>query len=145
MNLEDIAFAAKAKVPVPGSEQPATVRGLNLMDILGLVERHRAPLTEAFANLSGDRDEALKSFSAMGGALLGALPDVAADVIAVATDQPEKVAVAKRIVVSVQLALLEKIAELTFAAEGGAGKVIEIVVSAVGGTTDAVKAMARPT
>lgn len=143
MNLEDLAFAAKANVPVPGGEK--AVRGLNLMDIVGLVERHREPLSVAFTNLSGNSDEALKSFSAMGGAFLGAMPAVAADVIAVATDEPTKVEVAKKIPVSIQLALLEKIAELTFAAEGGAGKVLEIVVSAVGGTTSAVRTLAQPT
>lgn len=150
MNLDDLALAAKAKVPVPGKDEEgndlfAEVRGLNLVDILGLVERHRAPLSVTFSNLAGDRDAALKSFSAMGGALLSALPDLAADVISVAMDQPEKVGSAKKISASVQLSLLEKIGELTFAAEGGPGKVIEIVVSALGGTTAALRTLGQPT
>lgn len=150
MNLDDLAFAASAQVPVPGLDEKGEprfveVRGLNLVDIMGLVERHKTPLSEAFAGLSGNNDAALKSFGAMSGAFLTSLPEVAADVIAVATDQPKKVASARRIVVSVQLAMLEKIAELTFAAEGGAGKVLEIVVSAVSGTSGVVRSLAQPT
>lgn len=150
MDLDDLALAASATVPLPGVDSEGKpngveVRGLNLVDIMGLVERHKKPLSEAFANLSGDNEAALKSFGAMSSAFLNGLPEVAADVIAVATDQPTKVASARKIVVSVQLAMLEKIAELTFAAEGGAGKVLEIVVSAVSGTSGVVKTLAQPT
>ena len=150
MNLDQLAFADKATVPVPGvnaegKPNGVDVRGLNLMDIIGLVDRHRAPLSEAFGNLSGENDEAVKSFGAMSKGFLAALPDVAADVIAVAMDEPDKVDQARKVNASVQLAILEKVAELTFAAEGGAGKVIEIVVSAVGGATSVVKSLGQPT
>lgn len=150
MKLSDLALAAKAKVPAPGVDEKGKpnffdVRGLSLVDILGLVDRHRGPLSEAFGNLAGDNDEALKNFGAMSKGFLGALPDVAADVIAVAMDEPEAVDAAKGLVASYQLAILEKVAELTFAAEGGAGKVIEIVLSAVGGATSVVKNLGQPT
>lgn len=151
MKLSQLAFAAKAKVPAPGNDETGQpnffeVRGLSLEDILGLVDRHRGPLSEAFGNLAGDNDAALKNFGAMSKGFLAALPEVAADVIAVAMGEPEEVAsVRKNLVASYQLAALEKIAEQTFAAEGGAGKVIEIVLSAVGGATSLVKNLGQST
>lgn len=148
MKFRDIALAARATVSVPGGEK--AVRGLNLMDILGLVERHRPALGTAFNELSGDTDKILASPGAIGSGLLAALPAVAAEVIllADADDGPgmggedteaDTVEDVRRLPASVQLALLEKIAELTFIAEGGAGKVVEIVISAVGGTASLVK------
>lgn len=150
MKLSQLAFAAKAKVPAPGVDEKGQpnffeVRGLSLEDILGLVDRHRGPLSEAFGNLAGDNDEALKNFGAMSKGFLAALPEVAADVIAVASGEPDEVAVVKTLAASYQLTALEKIAEQTFAAEGGAGKVIEIVLSAVGGATSLVKSLGQPT
>lgn len=140
MALADIAFASTVQVPIPGGKFHA-VRGLNLMDIMGLVERHKAPITAAFAEMSGETDKALNAAGALGAGLLAALPEVAADVIAVASDEPESVGVVTKIPASIQLALLEKVAELTFSAEGGAGKVLEIVLNAVGGATNLLKGL----
>lgn len=143
MNLEDIAYAAEAKVPVPG-QGDISVRALSLVDILGLVDRHRVPLQEAFNGLSGRSDDALKSFATMSRAFLSAMPEVAADVVAVGTGQPEKVGVAARLPASLQLAVLEKVAELTFVAEGGMGKTLEIVSQAISGANSAVRHLGRP-
>lgn len=147
MSLAKMALASKAKIPVPGSADHV-VRGLNLVDVLTLVDRYREPITQAFKDLAGADDEALKSNAQIGGAVLKALPEVAADIIVLASDDPENgdpaentVEAVKTIVASTQLLLLEKIAALTFAAEGGAGKVFEIVINAVGGTSSLVKAL----
>lgn len=143
MNFEAIALSATASVPIPGMSEPALVRGLSLADILGLVAKHKAAMSQAFAELNGDTDKILTSAGAIGSGLLEAMPEVAADVIAIAGDAPEKAALAAKFPASVQLALLEKIAELTFAAEGGAGKVVEIVLNAVGGTAGLVKKLGQ--
>jgi len=140
MALADIAFASKVEVPVPGGKH--AVRGLNLVDIMGLIERHKAPITAAFADLSGNTDQDLSAAGAIGAGLLSALPEVAADILVVASDEPpENVGPALKIPASTQLVLLEKVAELTFAAEGGAGKVLEIVLSAVGGATSLLRGL----
>ncbi len=139
MKIEDLAFAAKAHVEVPNGK--IAVRGLNLVDILELVERHRPALSEAFDAMGGKDTKIDESMSVLTGSFLSALPEIAAEVIAIALDDPHKADVALKVAVGTQLLMLEKIAELTFAAEGGAGKVIGIVINAVRGTTQVLSVL----
>lgn len=149
MKLRDYALTARAFVPVPGAVDDSgkpdgfRPRGLSLVDILEIVENHREALGTAFGELNGDTDKLLASPGAIGQGLLNALPDVAAEVIAVSLDEPDNVAEAKGMVASIQLAILEKVAEQTFIAEGGAGKVVEIVISAVAGTGALVSGLSK--
>lgn len=141
MNLSQIVFGQSAKIPVPGGD--IAVRGLSLHDIMALVAEHREPLEAAFKTMAADGDRAdqiVGSPNLMGAEMLNALPDVATHVLSIASDLEGDIDLFKKLPIGLQLAMLEKIFELT-ASDGGLGKVIEIVTKAVNGTKDVVGQM----
>jgi hypothetical protein len=126
---------ATAKIETSGGD--FTVRGLSLSDVMLLVSKDRAAIAALFHKfLQSGNDAALEDVTKLGSALIESAPDLAAEIIAIAADEPDQVDVAKRLSFPAQISALEKIGELTFAAEGGPKKVVETVIRVVMGATD---------
>lgn len=129
------------KVVFPGGD--LTVRGLSLEDVTTLVRHHGAALSGLFATItaakSGEVD--LDNMTAMASALATAAPRAAAEAIAIAADEPDKVDLAGQLNLTVQIEALEKIGALTFTSEGGIKKVLETVIRVAQGTAGAVKSL----
>lgn len=127
------------KLPVEEIEFPGgnfAVRGLSLDDISYLVQHHgqrMESLFSDFAQTSGEITvEAIASFALP---LLQAAPEIAADMIACASGDPEDSAIARTLPFPTQLDALQKLAGLTFSVSGGPKKLLETVVSMAQGTT----------
>lgn len=105
-----------------------SVRGLNLEDVALLMEAHQAKLLTAFATFEAlraqpDMDD-MRMFSALALGLVREAPDVAADIIALAADQPDASAGARKLSFSMQVHILVAVARLTFEAGGGLGELL---------------------
>ncbi|WP_027533805.1 hypothetical protein [Bradyrhizobium sp. WSM3983] len=132
-------------VDTPGGQ--IVLRGLNIQDIAGIVGRHSTDLNALFATIqSGAAGVSVENFDAVAAFLLQTVPGAAADIIAYAAFDPAKddpaalvedALTAFKIEAPVQLMLLEKIGELTFAMVG-VKKALEIVVRMMQGTTSLV-------
>jgi hypothetical protein len=132
MSLKDLKLPHE-EVKVPGGDKFA-VRGLSLADIMSIVRKHRATVSALFDRYASVIEG--QGVSEVGRELLEAAPDVAADVIAHASGDPDAADVAARLPFPVQLDAIEKIGRLTFEAEGGPKKVLETVIRVLQGTTN---------
>lgn len=133
MRLRDLKLP-EAKIELP--DGGFVVRGLCLNDIMYLVQRHGAGLQSAFATMMAtEGDLTTDSVAAFAGPLLQTAPDIAAEVIACASGDPEAADVAARLPFPTQIEALEKIAKLTFDAAGGPKKLVETVIRLAQGMT----------
>lgn len=136
MGLKHITFA-ESVVEFPGGD--ITVRGLNLADILTIIQNHRAPLDALFKAIGekaklpkgtpGSEFE-LDELGIQLMPLISQAPDAAAQIIACAADEPgpDGLRIAKRLPLPVQVDALEKILALTFQTIGGPKKLLETVI-----------------
>lgn len=145
-----LKFSIKtARVEFSGADDEANfveVRGLNLPDIAKLVEAHTNTCIELYDKFVG-RDP--DSFSAADAATLGRelilkFPAICSDVIAIAADAEDQLADIKKLPPDVQVASLEKIANLTFAMQGGLGNFVEIVTRMASGANGLKEKMPSP-
>lgn len=117
------------------------VGGLSLDSILRIFRRHSAELRGLFDKLvlgaSGGPAISLEQASALGGALLGSAPQIAAEIIAEAAgyDEPEAAALFRQLAGPVQLDALDKIAAKTFTSEMPPKKVLETVARMLSGVS----------
>lgn len=124
-----------AEVTLP-SGKSFSVRGLSLADVTRIVRHHGPVVQEFFLRYAGNRDDLKKTGIAETAlALLDSAPALAAEVIALAADEPEHAAKVRKFPMGVQMDALEKIAALTFDSEGGPKKFGEAVVRLLQGTT----------
>lgn len=125
------------EIGLPGGDKFA-VRGLAFPDILMLVERHGAPLAHLFARYAGSEVEmpSLDEVGDIGKSILTSSPKLAAEIIALAADEPEEVELIQRLPFPIQVEALDNIGQLTFDVTGGPKKVIETVIRILGGTAD---------
>lgn len=144
MGLKHLKLAV-AKVQLP--EGDIVFRGLSLNDIIPIVEAHKAPLAAFFSGAMAAGKTGLLDTSAIAVGLINAVPDVVAQIIAVAevdgdTDA-ESVEIAGRLPFPAQLEALEKIGGLTFASSSPK-KVLETVIRVAAGATAAIKDLRQP-
>jgi hypothetical protein len=132
------------KLPTAEVENPGgnfTVRGLSFVDITALVGLHQAELSALFDQIKvGEGKLDIEDPSAMLSGLMAQAPEAAAQIIALAADEPD-VAIAVTLPFPVQLDALEKIVGMTFAAEGGAKKVLETIIRVATGAAAAIKGL----
>lgn len=141
MGLKDLSLPT-SNVSLPNGES-FDVRGVNLTDITVLIRHHRPALVEFFnSTISGNGEVNLDSPMVLLEGALTALPEVAAELIALAADSPESALIASRLPFPVQFDALEKIAVLTFEAEGGPKKVMETVIRAIQGINSLAQSQA---
>lgn len=133
MNLADIQIPT-ADVETPGGS--FAVRGLGIADFMQLVPKHLTPLNDVFKRAqSGELSVDVADMAGVAAILQQAAPNFVAEAIACASDAPEQAAKVAKLGLGVQLDALEKVATLTFAAEGGLKKVVETVIRIAQGTT----------
>lgn len=140
MDLEALRaeLVVTAKVHMGTREVP--VSGLPLPAIVDICRRHWNDVNGLFENMVGQveagQDINVDMANWLGGALLSALPDVAAEIIAVCAGWTvEAAAVVRDLPFSTQLEALDTIAGLTFTSEQPPKKVIETVVRMLVGVT----------
>jgi hypothetical protein len=122
-----------------------TVRGIAISDISRIVRSNSHDLEGFFMKWAGEQQAIHKSpdpkFAAKGLAtkfgkdLLAGAPDLAADIIAHASDEPAMSHRVKMLPFPVQLEALDAIAELTFNGEDGIKKAVEAVIKMLRGAT----------
>lgn len=113
----------------------ATVRGIALQDITVLLSRHLPTITAFFNRMSSVRDGVVRpdQVAAISMDLLGSAPALAADIIALAADEPNMGPKIQRYPIGVQVDALEKICTLTLEQAGGAKNLGETVMRVVKG------------
>lgn len=141
MSLKELNFGQKV-VKTTGGD--VTVRGLTFPDITKLVRMHTAEVTMLFgeANDITKKSDAEQDYTAFVAKLLHTAPKLACTIIAMGAgedtseEELKKAAeVVSKFPFGVQLTLLNAIGEETFAVEGGAKKVFEIVMGMMKGVS----------
>lgn len=143
--LTELGFAT-AEVNV-AKGQVLTLRAIALDDVLRISRKHGEAFESLFAKITGAAGASsldLESTNAVALSLLEAAPEIAAEVIAYAADDPAAVAVARRLPFPVQMECLEKIGTLTFSSEGGPKKLLETVIKMAQGATSLTKDLRTP-
>ena len=135
--------AQVATVNSPGGK--ITVRGFSLDDVIAVVGRHQAVLSELFAKIRSNSDGSFSLDDSMGLAttLFAAAPNAAVEIIAAAADEPD-VELARKLAFPIQIEILEACAKLTFATAGSAKKVLETIIRVANGATAAITAIRQP-
>lgn len=135
MALADFDIATE-EVALPKGKS-FTVRGICLSDISLLLRNRNSEIKAYFAKYSQSGGVAPATFSSeLGMSLIDAAPMLVAEIISCAADEPTMVERAAKLPINTQLDALQKIAALTFDAEGGPKKFVEAVISIMQGTTD---------
>ena len=133
-------------IDTPGG--PLAVRGVSLSDIIALVRHHGPVIRSLFKKVmdGGDVKISLDAIGGMGQDLLAKSPEIVAELIALAAGDGDKdsIRIAGSLPFPVQIEAVEKIARLTFATEGGLGKLIETVIRVAQGTTGVVEELNLP-
>lgn len=101
--------------------QSLTVRGISFDDVSLLISRHREALETAISSVA----QAGGDTGAILAPLIQQLPELAAQVIACATDAPELAEKARKLPVTAQLDVLLAVGRLTFEEAGGVKKFAE--------------------
>ena len=124
-------------------ETPAgkiTVRGLSLEDMTLIFNRHRAEVAAFAATVKVAEGMSEELLANLAGRLLTELPQVTAEIIAVADGEfdEESIAIARSLPAPVQIELIDAIGGLTFHTEEQLKKAVETVIKLVRGATNAV-------
>ncbi len=145
----DLANYSPTRRDIPlGAAGTLSVRGLSLADVSLLVEAHQNSLVAAYASFeqmrgqAGSDDTTLFATLALG--LVREAPQVAADIIALAADQPHAAKGAANLQFPVQVQALIAIASLTFEAGGGLGELLAALRSAGRGIGIEIEAKTLP-
>jgi hypothetical protein len=102
----------------------ATLRGLSPEDVARLLSPYGAQLASVVAPFierkPGDISFENAALSALAMKVMAIVPSLAAEIIAVAADEPDGIEAIKNIPVGAQLMLLSTVVQLTFGPDGGA-------------------------
>lgn len=135
MGLKDLKLLRNT-VEIPGGET-FSVRGLSYVDLTHLLGKHGAVLSEFFqVVVSGNAQAMAEDFGTLAGNVVMQAPAMAADIICMATDEPDDpdaYAVALSLPFPAQTDALSKIGKLTFATEEDVKKFL-LAAKAVLGT-----------
>ena len=144
-------YTLKRASVMDGDEQIATVRGLSLNDITELMSVNVESLEALFAQFKDRTAETIEvdEITTIGVGLIKSMPVLMAQIIAAGADAyegydpaavdldgdplPNPMDIITAMPMGIQLACLEKIGELTFAAGGGPKKVFALVLKAMQG------------
>jgi hypothetical protein len=134
MSLRTLKYE-HASIEVSGGT--VAVRGLSLDDVMQLTRRHGPAMGQLFEQVMRDGVD-LDSVAAHGALVLDQAPALAAEIIACGTGDGRDdtaIALARTLPFPDQIALIEAVAAATFATEGSAKKVVEIVIRTMRGLT----------
>lgn len=138
-------YTLKREKVMDGDDEIATVRGLSLNDIIGLLNMNKEAMTFLFDQFK-DRDPLTITegeIDDVGMQMIESAPMLVAQIIAEATDayagwdESDPAANPLNLIltmpVGVQMAFIEPIGRLTFSAGGGAKKMLALAMKAVQG------------
>lgn len=111
------------------SGESTTLRGLGFADLVVLYSSNQKIAEDLFMSYTAATGFG-SNLDAEGRIIVDFLvsaPNIAAQIIAMASDEPEMVETAARLPMATQIEALEKIVRLTLATEGGLGKLVETV------------------
>lgn len=99
-----------------------SVRGLSLDDVVVLFNKHMTDVNRLFDLISAKdvNSDTLSEGVSIASRLVSEAPEVAARVIALACDEPELYAKARKITIPLQIEIIRRVVELTFDEAGGA-------------------------
>lgn len=131
MGLKDLQLP-RDTVEIPGGAS-FSVRGLSYVDLTQLLGKHGAVLSEFFQVIAGGDTQAMaEDFGLLAGRVVMEAPALAADVIALASDEPDAFEVVLRLPFPTQTEALSKIGKLTFATEEDVKKFLQTAKAALG-------------
>lgn len=105
-----------------------TVRGLSFVDVSALAKDHYKTLALMFDGIDANVDINIKKIVGNFGPTA---PPLLAAVIAYGCGEPDMIEVAATIPLGIQIEAVTKIVEMTFAVEGGAKQVFQMVMAAM--------------
>lgn len=112
-----------------GDGQALSVRGLSLEDISMLVQHHLPDLEELFDLFSTIAEQTDDQFETVVVNLLQRAPGLAANIIALAADEPDAPKEAAMLPAPLQLEILLKVGNFTFEEVGGVKKGMESIAA----------------
>ena len=127
-----------------GRGATVSVRGLSIDDIAVLLKDHLSDLDGLFELWERSSDQPLASARFVV-ALTREAPALVATLIALAADEPDMVAKARRLSLPVQIELLKAVLRLTFEEAGGAKKFVESLNQLLRGMRPALSKTDSPT
>lgn len=132
MGLRDITLPTET-ISVGGAS--FSVRGLSFEDVTSLIGRHQSAIENLIDryNAKGTDAEVLQF-------LVRETPSLTAQVIALASDEPDQEAAARKLPMPIQIDALTAIAKLTFEEAGGVKKFAEQLAGLFGGLRQMVPA-----
>lgn len=113
-----------------------SVRALNFNDFTVLISQHQESLDRALASISAGK---LDSSSIDLASMLTLLPNVVAQAIALAADEPDQAAKVQMLPFGIQLQAAAAVWDLTVEQAGGLEKLMGDVTAALRGTTGALQ------
>ena len=122
-NLAELVLPT-ADVEVPGAGS-FSVRGLALDDAAALFREHAQVLETVYEEIKEEDTLDMRVISEM---LLRTAPECAAEIIALAGDALDRIDIARKLPLPVQLTALVDIAQLTFHSEEDVKKTLELVI-----------------
>lgn len=135
MALRDIQVPRRT-VSVPGGE--FSVRGLSLLDVNFLLDRHGEALATLFEDLIGKPQAPGSPMRTVLERSMQGFPRLAAEIVAIAADEADAIDIVADLPFVSQLEALEAVAELTFTTDDSLKKVGEIVMKFIQGTSKLV-------
>ena len=123
-------YTLKSLPVMDGDTEAFTVRGLSLNAIVQLLVINRASIEELFDKFSGREVDTIDETEIVnvGMGMIESAPGLVAHVIALGADATEHYDEIVNLPVGLQIAALEKIGELTFAAGGGPKKMLALAL-----------------
>lgn len=129
-----------------GNEKVLTVRGLSTQDLTIAIRTHKDSLTKAFQMAEG-RLENNSDLSEFGLELMEQFPGLVAQLIALATDKPDRAGEIERLPAPVQLRLMLAVYELTIEDTGGLQDFLQqvfVILDRIKATTHSLNSRPKP-
>jgi hypothetical protein len=129
------------KVDVPlNEEETMTVRGLTATDIGLILSRHQNSIKTLVSRAEGvTANGEIGNFDELVNTAITSFPDVVAEVICVAADEPDAFDQAMSLPAPVQLEAIYQIGNITFEADGGPKKTVETLTKVLKGLSGQMK------
>lgn len=134
MSLSDFTPETR-EVPLnKAGDKTLTVRGLNLDDLTFLVSNHLGDIATGMELYQQHKTAVIaeNSLDRFIVAMMRVLPDLSAEIIAVACDEPERGDNARKLPLAIQIAALSEIASLTMEEAGGLKNLFAALASLIG-------------
>lgn len=125
MGLKDLRLPS-AEIQVPGGGS-FTVRGLSTVELEDLYRKNREAVIEIYDLYIGNEQE--PDWSLVISDALKLAPDMIAELIAIAADEPDEVESAKALPPGLLMKALERIGALTFSVDTDGKNLLEIVAA----------------